>query len=92
MSCSDARRLANRHNARKSTGPNTEIGKLAARLDSLSRGLRDEANFVPFPIWPTPSPGTPPRCTPPTGPKGAIKPGCSLRPPTPPLGSTTAKF
>ncbi|MEO6809585.1 MAG: hypothetical protein ABI353_10790, partial [Isosphaeraceae bacterium] len=47
MPCSDARRLANQRNAQKSTGPNTEAGKMAARLNSLTRGLRSEHGLVP---------------------------------------------
>ncbi|MEO6810265.1 MAG: hypothetical protein ABI353_14210, partial [Isosphaeraceae bacterium] len=47
MSCSDARRLANQRNAQKSTGPKTETGKLAARLNSLTHGMRSEHGLVP---------------------------------------------
>ncbi|MEO6811682.1 MAG: hypothetical protein ABI353_21430, partial [Isosphaeraceae bacterium] len=47
MSCSDARRLANQRNAQKSTGPKTEAGKLAARMNSLTHGMRSEHGLVP---------------------------------------------
>ncbi|MEO6811191.1 MAG: hypothetical protein ABI353_18945 [Isosphaeraceae bacterium] len=47
MSCSDARQLANQRNAQKSTGPKTETGKLAARLNSLTHGMRSEHGLVP---------------------------------------------
>ncbi|MEO6809895.1 MAG: hypothetical protein ABI353_12350 [Isosphaeraceae bacterium] len=47
MSCSDARFLANQRNAQKSTGPITEDGKLASRLNSLTRGMRSEHGLVP---------------------------------------------
>ncbi|MEO6808184.1 MAG: hypothetical protein ABI353_03615 [Isosphaeraceae bacterium] len=47
MSCSDARRLANQRNAQKSTGPKTEAGKLASRMNSLTHGMRSEHGLVP---------------------------------------------
>ncbi|MEO6809463.1 MAG: hypothetical protein ABI353_10180 [Isosphaeraceae bacterium] len=47
MSCSDARRLANQRNAQKSTGPITDSGKMAARLNSLTHGMRSEHGLVP---------------------------------------------
>ncbi|MEO6808790.1 MAG: hypothetical protein ABI353_06730 [Isosphaeraceae bacterium] len=47
MSCSDARRLANQRNAQKSTGPTTLAGKMVARLNALTHGLRAEAGLAP---------------------------------------------
>ncbi|MEO6809736.1 MAG: hypothetical protein ABI353_11545, partial [Isosphaeraceae bacterium] len=47
MLTSEARRLANQRNARKSTGPNTEAGKLASRMNSLTHGMRSEHGLVP---------------------------------------------
>lgn len=47
MPCSEAQRLANQRNARKSTDPKTEAGKMAARLNALTHGLRCEAGLVP---------------------------------------------
>ena len=41
MSTSEARILANRANALKSTGPRTEAGKLHARRNSLQHGLAE---------------------------------------------------
>ena len=42
MSTSEARIIANRANALKSTGPKTEAGKLQSRRNSLQHGLRSE--------------------------------------------------
>jgi hypothetical protein len=39
MTISEARRAANRANARRSTGPRTEAGKEAARLNAVKHGL-----------------------------------------------------
>ncbi|MEO6809187.1 MAG: hypothetical protein ABI353_08740 [Isosphaeraceae bacterium] len=47
MSCSDARRLANQHNAQKSTGPKTEASKLASRMNLLTHSMRSEHGLVP---------------------------------------------
>jgi hypothetical protein len=47
MPCSDAKRLANQRNAQKSTGPKTEAGKLVARMNSLTHGMRSEHGLVP---------------------------------------------
>ncbi|MEO6809001.1 MAG: hypothetical protein ABI353_07800, partial [Isosphaeraceae bacterium] len=47
MSCSDARRLVNRRNDRKSTEPTSKADKLADRLNSLTRGMRSEHGLVP---------------------------------------------
>ncbi|MEO6808584.1 MAG: hypothetical protein ABI353_05675, partial [Isosphaeraceae bacterium] len=47
MSTSTARRLANQRNAQKSTGPKTEAGKIASRLNSLTHGMRSEHGLVP---------------------------------------------
>ncbi len=37
--CTDAQRLANQQNARRSTGPRTEVGKARSRLNALKHGL-----------------------------------------------------
>lgn len=47
MSCSTARQLANQRNAQKSTGPKTEARKMAARLNSLTHGMKSEHGLVP---------------------------------------------
>ncbi|MEO6809015.1 MAG: hypothetical protein ABI353_07870 [Isosphaeraceae bacterium] len=47
MSCTEARRLANQRTTQKSTGPKTEAGKLASRMNSLTRGMRSEHGLVP---------------------------------------------
>ncbi|MEO6810241.1 MAG: hypothetical protein ABI353_14090, partial [Isosphaeraceae bacterium] len=47
MPCTEARRLANQRNAQKSTGPKTEAGKLASRMNSLTHGMRSEHGLVP---------------------------------------------
>jgi hypothetical protein len=47
MPCTDARRLANQRNAKKSTGPKTDAGKLVARMNSLTHGMRSEHGLVP---------------------------------------------
>ena len=46
MSTSEARILANRANALKSTGPKTEAGKLQSRRNSLQHGLRSEGTVL----------------------------------------------
>ena len=38
----------NRRNARKSTGPRTDAGKAASRLNAMKHGLR--AQTVPLPV------------------------------------------
>jgi hypothetical protein len=40
MSCSQRKLMANRENAKKSTGPRTVEGKLKARMNSLKHGMR----------------------------------------------------
>ncbi|MEO6812245.1 MAG: hypothetical protein ABI353_24315 [Isosphaeraceae bacterium] len=47
MPTSEARRLANQRNAQKSTGPTTKAGKMIARLNALTHGLRSEADLIP---------------------------------------------
>ncbi len=42
MNCLDARTLANRENARKSTGPRTEAGKERSRANAYKHGLAGE--------------------------------------------------
>ena len=47
MPISEAMRAANRANARRSTGPRTEAGKAAARLNALKHGLAGKAVLLP---------------------------------------------
>ena len=46
MSTSEARIIANRANALKSTGPRTDAGKLQSRRNSLQHGLRSEGTVL----------------------------------------------
>ncbi|MEO6808526.1 MAG: hypothetical protein ABI353_05380 [Isosphaeraceae bacterium] len=47
MTCTDAQRPTDQGNARELIGPNTEAGKMIARLNSLTRGMRSEYGLVP---------------------------------------------
>jgi hypothetical protein len=47
MTCSEARRLANQRNSKRSTGPKSIEGKNVARLNSTTHGLRGEPGIVP---------------------------------------------
>ena len=47
MACSEARLAANRANAQKSTGPQTEAGKEASRRNSLRHGLTGAGVVIP---------------------------------------------
>ena len=46
MTCSPARLAANRRNAQRSTGPKTEAGKAAARLNAFVHGLAGAGDLV----------------------------------------------
>jgi hypothetical protein len=47
MPTSDARRRANAENARRSTGPRTELGKMISRSNSYKNGMTGEGIVIP---------------------------------------------
>ncbi len=47
MPCSEKKRLANRENAKKSTGPKSRLGKQKVALNALKHGLRSEQVVLP---------------------------------------------